>query len=540
MTEPSGTGPLEANPWKVPWTLSVGDALQLPIFGWAESAVAAGADHLDHVIRWVHSSEIPDIAEFLAGGELLLTAGYGFGKTEREHRAFIRSVTDAGIAALGVEIAGRVFSRLPDAVIDEANARGLPVIAFGREVPFVEVARQVHDCIVDLRVKELMEDEIATAAFSDLLLQGEDHAAMVAELARRLGHPCVLEDRAHRTRAYFGRTDRTDLIVEDWDRHSRQMHDPESSTGCTREPVVLIGQTWGHLHVLHTEPLSSSDIYAIGRATAAIAITLLNDQVRGARRSQRDSALISRLMLGDISGDGFVDRAMRSGRDVRGRTFLAVVTGPIDPETPDGETELARRLAQLKIPAIVADTGGKTVAIIAVPPRRGERDIIDTLQSTAGRFGVSRIVPAQQLRVAVQQATNAYDVAGGSGARHLVRFDDLGVLRLLAVLAQGPELASYVEDELGKLLEHDATSQNKLLPTLQAFVECDGSKTDAAEKLFVHRRTLYNRLERIEAILGLSLENSADRMRLMMAVRGLDLLNQQAATARTPADKPAR
>ncbi|HET9648856.1 MAG TPA: PucR family transcriptional regulator ligand-binding domain-containing protein [Microlunatus sp.] len=539
MTEATGPGPQDGSPWKVPWTLTVGEALHLEIFGWAESTVVAGAAHLDNVIRWVHSSEIPDIAKFLGGGELLLTAGFGFGKTEREHRAFIRSLAGAGIAALGIEIAGRVFSWLPDAVIDEANTQGLPLIAFGREVSFVEVARQVHNCIVDLRVKELMEDEIATAAFTDLLLQGEDHSAMVEELARRLGHPAVLEDRAHQTRAYYGRTDRADLIVEDWDQHSRQLHDPESSTGCTREPVVLIGETWGHLHVLHTEPLSSSEVYAIGRATAAIAITLLSEQVRGARRSQRDSALISRLMLGDISGDGFVDRAMRLGRDVRGRSFLAVVAGPIEPDIPYGETELGQHLAKIKAPAILADTGDKTVAIIALPPRRGEKAVLDALQSAAGRFGVSRVVPAKQLRVAVQQATNAYDVAGGTDARRLIRFDDLGVLRLLAVLAQGPELASYVEDELGRLLEHDATTANKLLPTLQAFVECDGSKTDAAELLFVHRRTLYNRLERIEALLGLSLDDSADRMRLMMAVRGLDLLNQRAAV-RGPADKLTR
>src|SRR6478609_1978165 len=539
MSESGAAGPQDGSAWKVPWTLTVGEALQLQIFTGAESAVAAGADHLDNIIKWVHSTEIPDIAQFLGGGELLLTAGYGFGKSEPEQRAFVRSIADAGIAALGVEIAGRVFSRLPDAVIDEANTHGLPVIAFGREVPFVEVARQVHNCLVDLRIKELMEEEIATAAFTDLLLQGEDYSAMVAELARRLGHPIVLEDRAHQTRAYYGRTDRADLVVQDWTQHSRQLHDPDSSTGCVREPVVLMGEMWGYLHVLHTEPLSSSDIYAVGRGTAAIAITLLSEQVRGARRSQRDSALISRLMLGDISGDGFVDRAIRLGRDVRGRSFLAVVAGSGDPETPFGETELSQRLAGVGASAIVADTGDRTVAIIALPPRKGEKVIIDVLQGQAGRFGVSRVVPAKQLRLAVQQSTNAYDVAGVSGTHdRVVRFDDLGVLRLLVALAQGPELASYVEDELGKVLEHDAKAANKLFPTLQVFLECDGRKSEAAERLFVQRRTLYYRLERLHTLLGLSLDDPAVRLRLMVAVRGLDLLNQRSAI-RTPADKAA-
>ena len=525
----------EETPWKVPWTLTVSEALRLQIFTWAEARVAAGNDHLDHVIKWVHTTEIPDIARFLAGGELLLTAGFGLGQTEPEQRAFIRSVADSGIAALAIELAGRVFDSLPDAVVDEANMRGLPVITFGREVPFVEVARQVHNCLVDLRVKELMEDEIATAAFTDLLLQGEDYSAMVAELARRLGHPAILEDRAHQTRAYYGRTDHSDAVVQEWSQHSRQSHDPDSSaTGCTREPVVLMGAMWGYLHVIHNEPLSSSDIYAVGRATAAIAITLLSEQVRGARRSQRDSALINRLMLGDISGDGFVDRAMRLGRDVRGRSFLAVVAGPAEPDTPFGEAELGQSLGGIGSPAIVADSGDRTIAIVAVPPRKGEKTILDALQHAAsGRIGVSRVVPAKQLRLAVEQATNAFDVAGATGERlQMIRFDDLGVLRLLVPLAKGPELASYVEDELGKILEHDAGSANKLFPTLQTFLECDGRKSEAADQLFVQRRTLYYRLDRINCLLGLSLDDSAVRLRLMVAIRGLDLLNQHSTTRR--------
>jgi purine catabolism regulator len=515
---------------RIPWTLTVADALDLEIFDRARSTVVAGQDHLDHVIRWVHTTEIPDISTFLAGGELLLTAGFGIGHTEPEQRAFVRSVADAGIAALAIELSGRVFSQMPAAVIDEANTAGLPVIAFGLEIPFVQVARQVHNCLVDLRVKELMEDEVATAAFTELLLQGEDSLSMVAELASRLGQPCVLEDGAHQMRAYYGRTAEADGVVADWNQHSRQLHDPESGAGgCTREPVALKGEVWGWLHVLHRDnPLSSSDIYAVGRATAAIAITLLSEQVRGARRSQRDGALISRLMLGDISGDGFVDRAMQLGRDLRGKSFLVVVAGEKHSEERFGETELGDCLARVGAPSIVADTGDQSLAVVALPSKRGEKAVLDALGSTPARIGVSRVVQARQLRLAVQQANSAFAATGRVGSsKQLVRFDDLGVLRLLVTLAQGPELASYVEDELGKVLEHDADSANKLFPTLRAYLECDGRKSETAAQLYVQRRTLYYRLDRLNSLLGLSLDDSAARQRLLLAVRGLDLLNQR-------------
>jgi purine catabolism regulator len=107
----------------------------------------------------------------------------------------------------------------------------------------------------------------------------------------------------------------------------------------------------------------------------------------------------------------------------------------------------------------------------------------------------------------------------------LVRFEDLGVLRMLMALTD-TELASYVEDELGPILAHDANSVNPLLPTLRAFLECDGRKTDAAQKLFVQRRTLYYRLNRIGTMLHHSLDLPDTRHRLLLAVRGLDLLSR--------------
>jgi purine catabolism regulator len=106
------------------------------------------------------------------------------------------------------------------------------------------------------------------------------------------------------------------------------------------------------------------------------------------------------------------------------------------------------------------------------------------------------------------------------------RFDDLGVLRLLASLAGGPELARYIEDELGPVLKHDAKATNPLLPTLRTYLACDGNKSQAAAELFVQRRTLYYRLERITSLLGRSLDDPDTRQALVFAVRGHDLLHR--------------
>ncbi|WP_230596333.1 MULTISPECIES: helix-turn-helix domain-containing protein [Nocardiaceae] len=78
------------------------------------------------------------------------------------------------------------------------------------------------------------------------------------------------------------------------------------------------------------------------------------------------------------------------------------------------------------------------------------------------------------------------------------------------------------------MLTKDAQSSTPLLPTLRAFLSVDGRKTESAEILYVQRRTLYNRLARISNILGKSLDEPETRQRLLLAVKGLELLEGSA------------
>ena len=70
ITQPEATG-----------ALTVEMALALPSVRRGLPKVVAGRRNLDRPIRWAHSSEVPDIARLLKGGELLLITGMGIGST---------------------------------------------------------------------------------------------------------------------------------------------------------------------------------------------------------------------------------------------------------------------------------------------------------------------------------------------------------------------------------------------------------------------------------------------------------------------------
>jgi len=58
-----------------------------------------------------------------------------------------------------------------------------------------------------------------------------------------------------------------------------------------------------------------------------------------------------------------------------------------------------------------------------------------------------------------------------------------------------------------------------LLDTVEKFLDCAGDKQRTARELDIHRTTLYYRLDRIEAITGMSLADGSDRLLLHLAVK---------------------
>ena len=67
-------------------------------------------------------------------------------------------------------------------------------------------------------------------------------------------------------------------------------------------------------------------------------------------------------------------------------------------------------------------------------------------------------------------------------------------------------LTAIYEDTVAPLAEHDRLTNSHLVDTLRAYLEADRSVGSAAATLHMHRNTLTKRLERIETLVGLSLD----------------------------------
>ena len=85
-------------------------------------------------------------------------------------------------------------------------------------------------------------------------------------------------------------------------------------------------------------------------------------------------------------------------------------------------------------------------------------------------------------------------------------------------------MANFAEEELSPLIEHDARQNSELLKTLDAFLRAHGNKIATARLLQLGRRSVYYRLDRIEELLGTSLDDPELRVRLYIALRAREML----------------
>jgi DNA-binding PucR family transcriptional regulator len=97
-------------------------------------------------------------------------------------------------------------------------------------------------------------------------------------------------------------------------------------------------------------------------------------------------------------------------------------------------------------------------------------------------------------------------------------FEELGVLELLVAIRDRSLLDRFVNATLGPLLHHDMGHHAVLTQTLEAWMHANGNLVAAAQRLGVHRNTLNYRMQQIQTLTGLDLNDAQHRLNIAVAL----------------------
>jgi purine catabolism regulator len=441
----------------------------------------------------VHSSEIYEIAPLLSGGELLLTSGLGLLAADPgARRYYVRDLASRGVAALALAL-NRSFTSVPEEMVTEAALVGLPLIALTEVVPFVRISEELNTLLVDDSVRRLRFGDALSASLQEVVLAGGGVAGVLAELGRQVPVPVVLVASNGALLGMYG----VETDAAAW----RLVAAP----GAVAE-VVQQGETWARLYL----GVADDVLPAADRAALALGLAASQSGRPSTEEERQRSALLAEL----VEAEGRVDadamrRAARLGfRPGAGAAWLAFaaeasseVESVLDTATHSPHASLLR-----------APVGGQILGFLALPDADPVRAAASALAPSEVPIALGYpVVPAgsyRRLGSALREARDVLSVAGSvapaePGPRPaVVSARSLALELRLTRDSSAAELASLVEQLLGPLLRWDVGHSSDLVRTLEVHLRHGTRPTRTAELLHVGRQTLYQRLGRIEALLG--------------------------------------
>ena|GEM_PF-905059 len=165
-------------------SVSLGEILAHPALAAANPVVhPLGTDTSAQPVRWVHSSEVLDIAPLLRGGELLLCGGITLATATPARRGdYVRELAQRGIAALAIETGG-VLPEVPSDMLETAAEYGLPVVELRKVVPFVGIMQAINSILVSESAGHLHQADAATRAMAAELAHGASLDKILGVLA---------------------------------------------------------------------------------------------------------------------------------------------------------------------------------------------------------------------------------------------------------------------------------------------------------------------------------------------------------------------
>jgi PucR family transcriptional regulator, purine catabolism regulatory protein len=534
---------------------SLDEVLAMEVCRRGRPTVVAGADRLDTPVRWVHAIELTDVARLLRGGELVLSTGIALPDDDRLLTAYVTELAEVGVAGLAVELGRRYAGSLPGALVATAKQAGLPLIAFQHEVAFIEITEAVHARIIDAQLDELRVSERLHEMFTELSVAGASAEEVVRQAAALAGRPVILADLSHRVLACEPAGTDPERLLSGFAGRSRAVVSRgrtvfDEASGWLVTPVGAQGEDWGRVILVCSGAPTGLDTVLLERAATTLALGRLLTRHRESLERQAHRTLISGIISQAHSDPA--EAAVRSralGVPVDGRQLIAlvlrfrdpVVSGLLGPLGALGVSAHARVLDLAdataaacraeRIPSLVGTLDDdRAGAMLSLGPQVEPDDVLTRLATRIrDRTGADPEVlvigvgatagSIRDVRRSFLEASQVADVAASRLEAALFhRLPDLRLRGLLHLLRDDPRLQTFVERELGALLAADPG----LIDVLAAYLAAGGNKAEAAKAAHLARPTFYERLRRIERILGTDLSSAESRTSLHVALLALD------------------
>ncbi|MFB9770378.1 PucR family transcriptional regulator [Lactiplantibacillus modestisalitolerans] len=503
--------------------------------------VIAGERGLNREINNIGMIESPDIANFLAAGQFLITNGYPFINTATDPTTLIKAMHAANCAGLGFKD-HRYVDHLSPAVIKLANELAFPIIITPANELISETMRKMSRIILNSQTAELSRILAANQTLADLLLKDPSPTTVLNKCSELIDHALFLMDSHFRVISGSQNLPMTRRALTEFLRHqtdvdyfnlNSQITIAYQQSQLTITPLFsAYKENKAFVGIVDLDPGKATD----QMLTQVVLNTLsfFNSRVDMLNESafRNQSGFYLNVMDGGISND-LINKNLKAQAIEPSTKFHCATVLVTTSHQSLLSNHLLEQVQQLTLwfikeyqaPVIVFSLKQQLVLLINEHQNAQHflTALVQFIQPKLDKqsrliVGYSySVLPLTELATIYNEAAEALALSK-NGPEAVTIYRPKYVKELISLIPDN-EAKSFVDRVLGGLVGGvSANEQLNLLNTLYGYFYYHQNIAEVAGHLDIHRNTVIYRLKKIEKMLGFTLDDPEQTQTLEMAV----------------------
>lgn len=526
--------------------MNVRDALLLPSF--SDASVIAGSSGLDHELSGAMVLEATDIENWGKRGQLIITSFFALQElSDADVAKFFRTMCSIGIAAV-VFKPERLLERAPENIIELCEDFELPLIQLKPEITYETIMLDVMGHVLDSNLTLLNRFYDAHRHMMTLALKQPSIPYILNTLKntlhmdvtyldttrdRRLGtDPALAEFSAYsftrrdpstfQTHAYFDAT----LFFDD---EGEKANRPSSAL------AVRIPSSDGvdYYLLIHKadDKLTSLDTMTVENVVSLLQMEILKQNAIKQKLFFQNNNAVHDLLLDRFGSPERIDSALTM-LGIDEYPFYEVILVRVtlidqaDSDRLDEVLQTIRRRLRSMYPGMAFFINNDRLVMLHNFRSTLTGIDLDAVQNALCKLHKSSTLPLFTHLVSLSSTVDRYSLAQANtevinvyrlfdSEKHLnraVRFENLGVYKLLLKAEDLSQLSEYMEPRVVELAE----KQPEIYHTLVCLCENGMDYTKTGKELFVHPKTVRYRVERAREAFGVDVKDSDDFLQVVL------------------------
>ena len=489
----------------------------------AELAIIAGEAGIDKEIKTVATLDAPDSPKWLKGNELILTSAYIFGEDTKRIEDFVKDLIEVGASGLAFKM-GRHLKQVPLEVLELANRYEFPIITIPQKFVWTDIISSFYDLKYKINNSANII-RIESSVINQIFMASKwGSNQLMMKLTELFHHPIVIATRDKQIVAENNILG-TDKIIETLNGRSIFMEKKEKD-------IIIVDDSFLIIRPLpfsqdrrqeYIAILSPNEHFALELSELLKLVVKLSGADDSAYKGRAD--LYRELILGIVSGKITDDEIKNFARNRQYDNFVCSCIMIINSE------EWLEIYEQFKNELLMIHTDKKKRIESYIFYDINNKEAVVLLEFFGKNDQENSNVILRELmfrlegKIAIRTTSNVA-IGGVYNSLELIKesYHQAYEAKRIGRLLWKDEAIYFYNDlsfyamlsklDLTKLDLRDILllEQNKKhlsfdgIATLEAFLEC-GNFKKAGTKLYIHENTLRYRVQKINEMLKLNLEN---------------------------------